>query len=308
MQATLQILTGPETGRNIYLKSGQMARFGRTEWSDFAFPYDHRLADVHFSIETATDAVTLVDLSEGKGVHVDGEIMTTCQLRSGQKIKAGNMIFTIATELPFDTSDTGPIAHVRQTAPSVTAVKRAQQVCAGIELSEAARNLLDDTIEIVPFIDRLTGEDLLLDGLRVLAGWLSKRKAVWWGAACIESACSAGLEPQAELLARARAWVQEPSEEHRRAALAAADTADAKFPACWLARAAGWSGGSLSPAGLPIVPPDEHLTAQALVGSLLLAAVFIDPAKCADNYRQFIEQGKQLSQAKLEWETADENK
>jgi NAD-dependent dihydropyrimidine dehydrogenase PreA subunit len=30
VQATLQILTGPETGRNIYLKSGQVARFGRT--------------------------------------------------------------------------------------------------------------------------------------------------------------------------------------------------------------------------------------------------------------------------------------
>ena len=100
----------------------------------------------------------------------------------------------------------------------------------------------------------------------------------------------------------ARAWVLDPTDENRRAALGAAETADTKLPACWLARAAGWSGGSLAPPGMAVVPPHEHLTAQALVGALLLAAVFRDPAKSADNYRLFIERGKQLSQTTLDWE------
>jgi hypothetical protein len=308
VQATLQILTGPETGRSIYLKSGQVSRFGRTEWSDFAFPYDHGLADVHFSIETTNDAVTLVDLSDGQGVQVEGKPTTNCLLLSGQKIKAGNLIFAIATELLFETSGAGPVTVARQIAPAALPAEPARKICETVGLSEPAQGQLDDTIEILPFIDKLTKEKLLLDAVRVLAAWLSKRKAVWWGAGCIESACGARLPAQADLLARARAWVEKPTEENRRAALEAAETADPKFPACWLARAAGWSGGSLSPSGLPVVPPDEHLTAQALTGALLLAAVLIDPAKSADNYGAFIELGKQLSRTRLDWETADDRR
>lgn len=304
MQATLQILTGPETNRNIYLKSGQVARFGRTEWSDFAFPYDHRLADVHFSIETTDDAVTLVDLSEGKGVLVDGQQSPQCRLRSGQKIKAGSMVFVVATEQLFATSGTGPVAVALQTAPAAPPRDMARSLCESANLSESALGLLDDAVEILPFIDKLTAENLLLDALRVLAKWLSKQKAVWWGIVCVEAACGDHLQEQADLLVPVRAWVHEPTEENRLATLDAAENADAKLPACWLARAAGWSGGSLAPPGLPVVPPDNQLTAQALTGALLLAAVFVDPAKTTDNYRSFIELGKQLAQTTLDWESA----
>jgi pSer/pThr/pTyr-binding forkhead associated (FHA) protein len=301
VQATLQILTGPETGRRILLKSGQVASFGRTEWSDFSFPYDHRLADVHFSIETSDAAVTLADLSGGQGVQIDGEKLTTCQLRSGQKIKAGNMIFGVGTEVLFDTSNAGPVSVARpieqQAAPEL-----ARKVCESVELSEPAGNILDDSIEVLPFIDQLTGAELLVDAMRVLATWLGKRKAVWWGTDCVDSACADRLDAQAGLIALARSWVRDPTEENRRSALDAAETADTKLPGCWLARAAGWSGGSLSPPGLPVVPPDERLTAQSLTGALLLAAVFIDPAQCAGNYRKFIAMGKQLAITKLDWE------
>src|SRR5579872_37421 len=103
MQAVLQILTGPETGRRILIKAGQIARFGRTEWSDFAFPYDQHLADIHFSIETTNDAVTLAELSQGKGGEVDGQKTEACALSSGQKIQAGKTTFVIATERLFET-------------------------------------------------------------------------------------------------------------------------------------------------------------------------------------------------------------
>lgn len=301
MQATLQILTGPESGRRILLKSGQVASFGRTEWSDFSFPYDHRLADVHFSIETSDDAVTLADLSGGQGVQIDGEKMTTCQLRSGQKIKAGNMIFALGTELLFETSGAGPVSAARPTEEKATP-ELARKVCETVELSEPAENSLDNSIEVLPFIDQLTGAELLVDAMRVLATWLGKRKAVWWGADCVEAACADRLEAQEGLIRLARSWARDPTEENRRSALDAAETADTKVPGCWLARAAGWSGGSLSPPGLPVVPPDERLTAQSLTGALLLAAVFIDPAQCAANYRKFIALGKQLATTKLDWE------
>ena len=304
MQATLQILAGPESGRKIHLTSGLVARFGRTEWSDFAFPYDPALADVHFSIETTDDTVLLTDLSQRNGVQVDGQKTTECQLRSGQKIQAGSLTFVLTTERLFEisSSGTGPVAVARQSVEAAPPPVLAQKVCEGVDLSEPAQQLLDDQTEVLPFIDKLSDQKLLLDALRVLGAWLDKRKAVWWGLGCVESACGGRLEGQAELLAQARAWVLDPTDENRRAALGAAETADAKLPACWLARAAGWSGGSLAPAGLAVVPPDDHLTTQALVGALLLAAVFRDPAKSADNYCQFIDQGKQLSQTTLDWE------
>ena len=303
MQAVLHVLTGPEAGRRILIKAGQIARFGRTSWSEFAFPYDHQLADIHFSIETTNDAVALADLSQGKGVSVDGEKTEACQLHSGQKIQAGKMTFVVATERLFESSatGTGPIA-VQAKRPAAPASVLASTICESVELSEAAQPLLDETIEVLPFIDKLTGEKLFLDALRVLAAWLDKRKAVWWGAACLELACGDRIQPQAGLIALSRAWAREPTEENRRNALDAAETADTKLPACWLARAAGWSGGSLSPPGLPVVPPDEKLMPQALIGALLLAAVFINPAHCADNYGKFVEQGKELAQTKLEWE------
>jgi len=72
----------------------------------------------HFSIGTAVDAVTLVDLSDGKGVQVDGEKQSTCQLHNGRRFKAGNMIFAIATELQFDTSGADrSLWRVRQRWP-----------------------------------------------------------------------------------------------------------------------------------------------------------------------------------------------
>jgi hypothetical protein len=304
VQATLQILAGPEAGRKIHLTSGLVARFGRTEWSDFAFSYDPALADVHFSIETTDDTVLLTDLSQGDGVQVDGQKMTECRLRSGQKIQAGSLTFVVTTERLFETSSsgTGPVAVARQSVESARSPELARKVCEAVELSEPAQGLLDDEIEVLPFIDKLSDQTHLLDALRVLGAWLDKRKAVWWGAGCLESACGERLEGQAELLALARAWVRDPTDENRRAALGAAETAETKLPACWLARAAGWSGGSLAPPGMAAVPPDERLTAQALVGALLLAAVFGDPAKSADNYRLFIDQGKQLSQTTLDWE------
>jgi Family of unknown function (DUF6931)/Inner membrane component of T3SS, cytoplasmic domain len=302
VQATLQLLNGPETGRTIHLKNGQVARFGRTEWSDFAFPYDRQLADVHFSIETTDDAVCLLDLSQGQGVQVDGVPATSCQLRPGQRIEAGSIVFAVDTEMPFETSRAGPVATTLRPETTAPPPDLAKKVCESVELSEAGGLLLDDSVEVLPFLDRLTSENLLLDALRVLAAWLSKRKAVWWGADCVESACGDRLQSQKDLLVLIRAWAREPSEENRRAALEAAETADTKLPACWLARAAGWSGGSLSPPGLPIVPPDEHLTARALTGTLLLAAPFAFPAKCAANYRKFIELGKQLGQSVFDWE------
>lgn len=303
MQAMLQILTGPESGRRIYLKTGQMASFGRTEWSDFAFSYDQRLADVHFSIETNDDTVTLVDTSDGKGVVVDGQKVTKCKLISGQKIKAGSLVFEVTTELLFETSGSGPVAVAQKQAAVPIPTELAIRVCEDLELSDAATELLDQTTEVLTFVDHLSSENLLLDALRVIAASLSKRKALWWAANCVESACADRLQAQEHLISLARAWAQEPTTENGQNALHAAETTDSKLPACWLGHAASWSGESLAPPGLAVVSPAKHLNVQGIMAALLLAAVFINPAKSTENYRNFIELGKQVSKTTLDWES-----
>ena len=299
----LQILTGPETGRKIYLKTGQLASFGRTEWSDFAFGYDPRLADVHFSIETDDDSATLVDNSDGKGVVVDGQKVTKCSLISGQKIKAGSLVFAVTTELLFETSGSGPVTPAQKTGVAPIPAELAIRICENLELSDAAAELLDQTSEVLTFVDQLCSENLLLDALRVLAASLSKRKALWWAADCVESACADRLQAQQGLISLARQWVQEPTTENCQNALHAAETTDSKLPACWLCYAASWSGESLAPPGLAVVPPAKHLNVQGIMAALLLAAVFYDPAKSTDNYRNFIELGKHISKTTLDWES-----
>src|SRR5262249_5651582 len=153
LQATLQVLIGPEAGRRIHLKSGQVARFGRTEWADFAFPYDRAMADVHFAIETGDDAVTLADVSKGKGVLVDGQKVETCVLRSGQRIAAGGLVFGVGTEALFGTSatGTGPITPIAQP-PAAAPVELARKVSAKVDLSDSAKGLLDDEIGVLPYL------------------------------------------------------------------------------------------------------------------------------------------------------------
>jgi hypothetical protein len=304
MQATLKILIGPEAGRIIHLKSGQVAQFGRTEWCDFAFPYDPRLADIHFSIETTDESVSLIDLSDGAGVLVDGDQSNKCQLRGGQKIQAGSLIFEITTELLFQTSGSGPVSVAQQNPTVPPPPPLARILCEPVDLTDSARQLMDDSIEILPYIDNLTAAELFPDAIRAVIAWLGKRKAIGWGADCIAMACGDRLETQAELLTVVRTWVESPTEDNRRLTVAAADSTDAKLPASWLARAAGWSGGSLAPPELPVVPPAEQLTSKTLLAALLLAAVFRDPAQASTNYNRFIESGKQLGQTRLAWEEA----
>lgn len=305
MQATLQILTGPDTGRKIHLKSGQVAKFGRTEWCDFVFPYDPRMAEVHFAIETRPDAVVIVDLSKGGGVFVDGEKIETAKLNSGQKIQSGNLVFALTTEKLFESSGAGPIAVNQMTSAAPPQAELASKVCESVSLSEPALRLIDEQIEIVPFIDTLTEHGLLHDALRVLVAWLEKRKAIWWAADCVETSCEERLQDLVDLIDMTRTWVKDPTEDHRRNCAQAAETANTKLPACWLARAVGWSAGSLTPPELPVVPPAPHLSGEALMTALMLSAVYIDPAKANGHLQEFIKCGKQLSQSKLDWEASN---
>ena len=54
------------------------------------------------------------------------------------------------------------------------------------------------------------------------------------------------------------------------------------------ALAAFWSGGSLTGPDDPVVPPDEHMTATAVAGAVLLASVGAAPDDVPKRQQRFL--------------------
>jgi hypothetical protein len=99
----------------------------------------------------------------------------------------------------------------------------------------------------------------------------------------------------------AEKWAASPTDENRRAALAAAEAADfGTAPGC-AAVAAFWSGGSMAPPKLTIVLPAEHLMPQAVGNAVQLATVYHEPEKAADRYRRFLALSREVATGKNRW-------
>ncbi len=122
-----------------------------------------------------------------------------------------------------------------------------------------------------------------------MASALPKRRAVWWACICARSALDeeSAPEPLAALEA-AEKWVRTPTDDHRRAAMDAAETAGFESPASWAAVAAFWSEGSMAPPDVPAVEAPDDLCAKAVAGAVMLAAVAGDPERMSDRYRAFL--------------------
>jgi hypothetical protein len=140
------------------------------------------------------------------------------------------------------------------------------------------------------FIDLLCGAELWIDAIRFLAHVLPRREAVWWACTAARSGLDPNAAAQRQAIETAEAWVYHPDEDRRRAAVAAAPAAGNDNPAHWAAMAAAWSGGSLAPPEAPVVPPGETLTAQAVAGAVLLAAVKPAPDQAPGRYRTAVAQ------------------
>src|ERR1051326_6159110 len=122
------------------------------------------------------------------------------------------------------------------------------QIFSVSEPGDKAGALLRDGQPPREFLNLLVEKALFPDAVRFLAHALPKREAVWW--ACLCAGQVFATEAPAKMTAALRAaeqWVEEPSEDHRRAALPAAEVAEFGTPGGCAALAAFWSGGSLGP-------------------------------------------------------------
>jgi hypothetical protein len=99
---------------------------------------------------------------------------------------------------------------------------------------------------------------------------LPRREAVWWGCQCLRALRE---ERNPAALQAAEAWVRDPDDETRRAALDIWQEGDRTHPATWLAFAAAHSGGNIAPPEHPPRTPAPHMTALGVRSAVILAIV-----------------------------------
>jgi hypothetical protein len=145
------------------------------------------------------------------------------------------------------------------------------ELTADLKLSNEARTLLRPEMTVVEYFDVLVKGRLFPDAVRVISRAMTPKEAVWWGCLCIWSTARPQASPKVETAVRAAVkWLREPTDEHRRAAGAAATSAGDTTPAGMIAMAAFFAEGSVAPVGQPKVQADPH-TSGTLVAEAVLA-------------------------------------
>ena len=135
---------------------------------------------------------------------------------------------------------------------------------------EALQNIGAEPTDEPPiaFLDRLAAEGKPDHAMTMCAYLLPRREAVWWGCASVRTLLADKLPDDIAALLAAEAWVLQPTEENRQAALAIGDGAASNEPLTWLALAAGWSSGTFAPTPLPI---PAYMTGRGIRIALLIS-------------------------------------
>ena len=175
------------------------------------------------------------------------------------------------------------------------ATPKSIEVCNRFELSEESRQLLNEDLAPLDFLELLMEHQKYQDAVRFFAHLIPKREAVWWASQCARQTAESD-PPQAVVgaIKAAETWVAELNDEARRAAYSAATAAGLATAAGCAAMGAFASDGSLAPPDAPPVPPDEYLTAQMVAASVIIAAVADSPDAMRANYRLYIDHGLAL--------------
>jgi hypothetical protein len=157
------------------------------------------------------------------------------------------------------------------------AAPSAQEICA-LATAGGFNLTAPDGVSPTQYLNDLVAAKNLGDAVQFFAFALPPREAVWWACICSRDTLRDPVpQPLQDAVDAAEKWVRNPTDEHRRAAMARAQATDLKSPAAWAAVAAFWSGGSLAPENLPEVPAPAHLTGCAVAGAVMLAAVKSEP-------------------------------
>jgi hypothetical protein len=171
------------------------------------------------------------------------------------------------------------------------------------KLGDDARQLAGSAPDARSLVEALAGDGHPEDAVRLLAHLLPRREAVLWAWSCAKRSALPDAAPSlATCLGATEKWIAQPTDDHRRAAMTAAQDAKVGTPAGAAGLAAFLTGESLAPAAYPPAPPAEFLAAQAVAASVMLSAVSGAPQDTPAKYKDYLVRGFELAQRIQLWE------
>jgi hypothetical protein len=123
---------------------------------------------------------------------------------------------------------------------------------------------------------------------------LGRRDAVAWGCRSLRGLIGNAPNWSSSALQAAELWVADTTELRQDAARDAGAAGSDNEPTTWMARAAGWAGGTLGPQFPVPVPP--HLTAVGVRIGLILALYKLKPAERLERGRSCVEDAIRIAE------------
>jgi len=191
-------------------------------------------------------------------------------------------------------------AVLQRYEPSEEAMKLFNEAASSKDPQKAAA-----AIKPAAFVALLARDGDPADAVEFLARWLPPRQRIWWG--CLALWHVYRPEPPAAVdatLAALVRWVEDPTDENRRAVHAAGDALGRRHPVGALAFAAFWSEGSMSLPNLPEVLPPPDLSSQTLASTLSLAINSQPFDQSRELYQYFVKLGLDVAAEPRHWDLA----
>jgi hypothetical protein len=163
---------------------------------------------------------------------------------------------------------------------------------------EVSRKVAADPTEQYPteFLGDLVAGGKLDDAVTFCSYLLPRREAVWWACGCARELLRDVPQDRRAGLLAAEAWVREPDEGHRRAALDLGTNGDGNCALTWAALAAGWAGGFLPSGPNKQIPMPQYMTARATRTAVLISALKVKRDDRPARLRACIAEGARLAE------------
>lgn len=126
------------------------------------------------------------------------------------------------------------------------------------------------------FLQALVAGGQIGDAVTFCAYLLPRREAAWWACRCARASSHNIAEDRAAALLAAEAWVKEPDDARRQAALELGTSGHCDDPLTWVALAAGWAGGFLGSGPHLSIPMPQYMTARATHAAILISALNVN--------------------------------
>jgi hypothetical protein len=95
MPLHVEVAEGSAKGRKVEIPIGKTITIGRTSKSMLAFPEDDCMSGLHFALGLSNGSLRLKNLSKTNGTEVNGQKLDSIFLKPGDRIKAGQTIFSV---------------------------------------------------------------------------------------------------------------------------------------------------------------------------------------------------------------------